>query len=222
MANNETRTGRFWSDARPLACGLAIIAGLLRFLPYLRLAPIFNFTPVGALGVFGGARLKWWQALCLPALLMIATDLILWLWKGNEIPWEGSLFFDPFVYTSFGVNILLGRLFLSRTESPWRIASITLLASVQFFLITNFGVWAVDCFSAAPMYTADGKGLLECYWKGLAFFQPNAPPQGFFVNTILSDLFFSSVLFAAHAVLTRTAFPAERVAPASDVVVSHA
>jgi hypothetical protein len=221
MENNRTRTGHFWSDARPLACVLAVIAALLRFVPYARMLPIFNFTPVGALGVFGGARLKWWQALSIPILVMAVTDLILWQWKGNDFLWAGWLFFDPFVYVSLLVNVLLGRTLLSRTESPWRIAAVTLLGSFQFFVITNFGVWVIDRQSAVPMYSANLAGLLQCFGKGLAFYKTEAPPLGFFGNTVLSDLFFVAALFGAHALLTRTVFPAERVAPASNVVVSH-
>ncbi len=214
MENNGTQSGGFWSSARPLACGLAIIAGLLRFVPYVRLLPIFNFTPVGALGVFGGARLKWWQAFFLPILLMAVTDLILWQWKGNDFLWAGLLFFDPFVYVSLLINVLLGRTLLSRTESPWRIGAVSLVASLQFFVITNFGVWVIDRQSAAPMYSANLNGLLACFAKGLAFYKTEAPPLGFFGNTVLSDLFFAAVLFGAHACFTRIAFSAERVQPA--------
>jgi hypothetical protein len=221
MENNRTRSGHFWSDARPLACVLAVITGLLRFVPYARMLPIFNFTPVGALGVFGGARLKWWQALSIPMLVMAVTDLILWQWKGSDFLWAGWLFFDPFVYVSLLINVLLGRTLLSRTESPWRIAAVTLLGSFQFFVITNFGVWVIDRHSAVPMYSANLAGLLQCFGKGLAFYKTEAPPLGFFGNTVVSDLFFVAALFGAHALLTRTAFPAERVAPASTVVVSH-
>ncbi|HEY1861684.1 MAG TPA: DUF6580 family putative transport protein [Gemmataceae bacterium] len=215
MENNETRPGSFWSDARPLACGLAIVAGLFRFVPYLFPLPIFHFMPIGALGLFGGARLNWRQAVALPVLVMAATDLVLWQWK-DLTP------FDPFVYGSFLVNVLLGRLLLSRTESPWRIGSVSLLASIQFFVITNFGVWVTDRFSATPMYAANLGGLLKCYALGLAFYKTEAPPLGFVGNALLGDLFFTAVLFGAHAILTRTAFPAERVRAERKIAISHA
>ncbi len=214
MGNNEPRVGSLWSDARPLACGLAIVAGLFRFVPYLFPLPIFHFMPIGALGLFGGARLKWRQAVALPMLVMAMTDLVLWQWKGLTP-------FDPFVYGSFLVNVLLGRLLLTRTESPWRIGTVSLLASFQFFVITNFGVWVTDCFSATPMYSASLGGLLKCYALGLAFYKTEAPPLGFFGNALLGDLFFTAVLFGAHALLTRTAFPAERVRAEPKIAISH-
>jgi hypothetical protein len=214
METNGTRTGSFWSSARPLACGLAVAAGLFRFVPYVLPLHIYNFAPLGALGIFGGARLKWWQALAIPILIMAVTDLLLWKWKGYAP-------FDPFVYGCFLANVALGRMLLSRTESPWRIGAVSLFASIQFFLVTNFGAWVTDIHSATPLYTSDWKGLLECYTLGIAFFRTEAWPLGFFGNAVLGDLFFSAVLFGGHAVLTRTAFPAERVKPATGMAVSH-
>ena len=54
------------------------------------------------------------------------------------------------------------------------------LASIQFFLVTNFGAWVTDIHSATPLYTSDWKGLLECYTLGVAFFRTEAWPFGFF------------------------------------------
>jgi hypothetical protein len=220
MNNLNARTRwSIWADARPLACGLAVVAGVMRFVPYLRLLPIFNFSPVGGLGVFGGARLKWWQALFIPILVMTVTDMILWWWKGSDVLWVEFLPCDPFVYVSLLINVVLGRYFLARTESPWRIGAVSLLASVQFFVITNFGVWLVDPYMHTRMYSADWRGLLLCYQKGLEFYQRQAP-LGFFANTMLSDLLFTAALFGAHAILTRIAFPAERVQAPAKMAVS--
>src|SRR5262245_50261088 len=103
-----------------LAAGLAVVAAVIRLIPHP-----WNFTPVGALGLFGGARLRLWQALTLPLVLMVITDLMLWAIRG----WPG---FNPYVYGSFMVNVALGRL-LTRTNSPWPIFVCTVVASLQFF-----------------------------------------------------------------------------------------
>src|SRR5262245_17957445 len=106
--------------ARPLATGLvvgaAVVAALFRLVPH---PP--NLTPVDALGVYGGARLRWWQALLLPLGVMAVTDLVLYALLDYP-PFNG------FVYASLLVNVLLGRL-LSRTESPWRIGTVSVLGS---------------------------------------------------------------------------------------------
>ena len=156
------------------ATGLSVVAGLVRLFPYH--PP--NFTPVGALGLFGGARLRPWLAFTLPFAVMAATDLALWALKGYPP-------FDPFVYGSFLVNVALGSWLLRKTNSPWRVGAVSLLASVQFFLVTNFGVWA-----AGRLYPKTPAGLALCYWEGLPFF-------GY---TVAGDLFFVAVLFGLYAV----------------------
>src|SRR5262249_3619561 len=114
-----------------------------------------------------------------------------------------------------------GRVLLSQTESPLRIGAVSLLASIQFFIVTNFGAWVTDIHSASPTYTSDWNGLFKCYELGIAFYRTEAWPLGFFGNTVLSDLFFTAVLFGAHACLSRTAFPAERIKAAENVALSH-
>src|SRR5262249_31341449 len=138
------------------------------------------------------------------------------------------------VYGSFLICVLLGRL-LTRTTSPGRIALFTLAASVQFFLITNFAVWAgsrvdpatlsegaayeTQIVATAPYsyplvrYADSPKGLAACYWLALAFSRPEAPPLGFFGNLLAGDLFFVAVLFGAHAWLSRLLLR-RRMAPA--------
>src|SRR5262249_55859843 len=62
---------------RPLASALAVAAGLIRLIPHP-----WNFPPVGALGLFAGARLRAWHAFALPVALMVVTDSLLWAMKG--------------------------------------------------------------------------------------------------------------------------------------------
>jgi hypothetical protein len=175
---------------RPLASGLAVVAGVLRLVPHWP-----NFTPVGALGVFAGARLRSWHAFALPLLVMAATDLALFALYGYPP-------LNPFVYGSFLVNVLLGRLLL-KTEKPVRIAGVSLLASVQFFLVTNFGAWlALSKVPGPVLYAPTAAGLIECYVAGLPFFG----------CTVLGDLAYCGLLFGAHALLAREFFRGERVA----------
>ena len=182
--------------ARPLAGGLTILAAVLRLVPH---PP--NLTPVTALGLYGGARLPLAQALALPLAVMVLTDVIL-----HYIVYPGFPPFHPWVYASLAINVFLGRL-LRHTVSPVKIAAVTLLASVQFYLLTNFGMWL-----EGPFYPHTPAGLIACYTAALPFFGPNAPPPlGFFGNAVAGDLLFTAALFGLHAVLARAAFPAERV-----------
>jgi hypothetical protein len=190
---NGTGTEQPGGQLRPLAGGLtigsAVFAAVFRL---FRLLP--NFSPVGALGLYGGARLPLWQALTLPLAVMVVSDVIL-----HYTAYQAFSMFNFWVYGSMLVNVLLGRLMLRRTESPWKIGGVAVLASVQFFLVTNFSCWI-----GSPLYPQDIAGLTACYIEGVPFFQ----------NTLLGDLLFSGVLFGLHAALSRTAFPAERVSAA--------
>jgi hypothetical protein len=156
----------------------------------------FNFTPVGGLSVFAGARLRSWQAFALPLAIMVFTDTILWIISGFNSLYSPLHESRPWVYGSFLVYVLIGRA-LVRTESPWWIGAATILGSLQFFLITNFSAWLV----LPEYYGRDFSGLMECYVAGLPFYP----------WTLLGDLGFAAILFGAHAWLTRPAQPAEQV-----------
>lgn len=190
MQPATNRSDQAPSIGRPMACGLALTAGLVRLLTHG-----FNLTPVGALGLFGGARLRSWQAFALPIAVMVVTDCCLWAMTGfNPLyaPFHSS---RPIVYGSFLLYVLIGRL-LAATESPWRIGLASLLGSLQFFFVTNLGTWATE-----NLYPRTLEGLLACFVAGLPFYK----------YTLLGDLGYAAVLFGLHAVLSRTAFPAERV-----------
>jgi hypothetical protein len=176
--------------ARVVAFGLAAMTVGVRVAS--NFASAFNFNPVGALGIFGGSRLKSWQAYVLPIAVMIATDLILATFKGDEY---GLLHPSRiWVYGCYLIYVLLGRFVVGDSKSPYRIGSATVLGAAQFFLITNFCEWIVR-----PEYTADIWGLLASY--------RNAIP--FSLNTLAGDLIFTPLAFAAHAYLTRDAIVTE-------------
>jgi hypothetical protein len=172
--------------AWPVAGGLALVAVVLRLL-----RPLPNFGAVGALGLFGGARLGPWLAAALQLGVMVVSDVVLRVFY-NLMP------FDPFVYASYLIYVLLGQV-LCRTNSPWRIGAVCLLGSAQFYLVSNFGVWLT-----AGIYPRTWEGLVTCYVAGLPFLGRDVVPVlGFFGNTLLSDLLFTTAAFAAYAVWAR-------------------
>jgi hypothetical protein len=174
------------SRYRPLAITLAILVGLLRLFPHP-----WNFVPMGAVCLFGGARLRGWRAFAVPLGLMAVSDVFLWLTRADRP-------FDPFVYASFIACVLLGQT-LARTESPWRIVLTAVGGSVLFFLVTNFGAW----LQLTNLYPRSAAGLLQSYIAAVPFFR----------NTFLADLIYTPVLFLAHGLLARAYFRAERVRP---------
>jgi hypothetical protein len=192
-ADKQTSENRL---AQICAAGMAVVAGLMRLIPHP-----WNFTPVGSLGLFGGARLRSWWAYALPLGIMAVSDLLLWGIRGDKP-------FNLTVYACFALTVLWGRLFL-RTGSIWRIGIVSVLVSIQFFLVTNFGAWwtlsgpltLTDGTLMAPLYTRDLSGLVACYVAALPFAGTNAPPLGFFGNQLAGDLFYTAILFGAYALL---------------------
>jgi len=158
---------------------LILVAAFSRLIPHP-----FNFAPVGAMALFGAAYFsKRYLAFLIPIIGMWLSDLAL-----NNLVY--GQYFDHFVWFyqgfafTYGAFILIGLLgmILLNKVKPQNLLLASLLASVIFFLVSNFGVWA-----STPLYTKDFTGLLTCYTAGLPFIK----------NTILGDLIYTTVLFGA-------------------------
>ena len=141
----------------------------------LALAGVPNVSPIAALALFSGAYLADRKLVMLiPLLALFLGDLVLGL--------HSTMFFT---YGAFILISLIGVVIASRLCGQVVIAA-SLLSSVLFFLLTNFGVWMMDGFY--PMTFA---GLLACYTAAIPFFQ----------MTLMGDLFFVSVIFGLFMVL---------------------
>jgi hypothetical protein len=169
------------NSSRPLAIVLTIVAALVRLVPH---PP--NFSPIGGVALFGGARLRAWQAYLVPLLALVLTDPIRSRLEGGYPAYSAM---TPIIYGSFLISVFLGRTFLRNTSNPLRIASVAFAGSLQFFLITNFFVW----LDARDFYARSFAGLTTCYVAALPFFG----------RTVLADLFYSAVLFGVYALASR-------------------
>ncbi len=149
---------------------LIVFAALSRLVPHP-----YNFTPVGALGLFAGAYLSMRRYWLVPVLALLMSDLLIG-------------FYHPVamlsVYLAFAATALLGRSVLMGRRSILRIAGTSLSASVIFFVVSNFGDW----LSGINGYPLNLAGLMECYVMAVPFFS----------NTVLGDLFYVTVLFGSY------------------------
>jgi hypothetical protein len=166
---------------QPKAIALTVLAALLRLVPH---PP--NFAPVGAVALFGGARIRGWQAYLVPLLAMAVTDPLRSLLEGGYPAYSWG---TAVVYASFLLSVFLGRTFLRKSSNPARIAAVTLLGSIQFFAFTNLATW----WAMPSLYARSASGLAECYIAALPFFG----------RTVLADLFYTAALFSVYALLTR-------------------
>ena len=156
--------------------GLILVAAASRLLPH---PP--NFTPIAALALFGGAHFggKRW-ALLMPLAAMFLSDLVIGLHP-----------LLPVVYGSFAVIVSIG-FWLRARRGLIPIAGAVLASSLLFFLVTNFGVWALG-----SLYPKTAQGLLACYAAAIPFFQ----------NTLLGDAVYTVALFGSFRLIER-GFPA--------------
>jgi hypothetical protein len=169
--------------------GLIVIAALTRLLPH---PP--NFSPVEAVALFGGAYFgSRALALAVPLLAMLLSDFALGLINGG-------LYADYFlgagfitVYLCIVLSSVLGFALRGRV-SAWRVGGYSLVGSMLFFLVTNFGAWL-----SLPVYPKNAAGLAAAYAEGIPFFQ----------NTVAGTLFYSALLFGSFALL-RQRLPALR------------
>jgi hypothetical protein len=149
---------------------------------------LWQLMPVGALGLFAGARLRWPWALAITLLTMLTADLLL---IGPLAARGLSAFSDitPVVYPCLAAYVVLG-LLARQTAWPRSLVPACLAGSVQFFAVTNFFVWLGGRGTTYPQTLA---GLGECYAAALPFFR----------NTVAGDLLYSGVFFGLYALAVR-------------------
>lgn len=163
-----------------------IISGFILFAALSRLLPhATNFTPLGAIALFGAAYFpskKW--AFIIPILALWLSDLFL-----NNIFY--SAYYDGFtlftsgflyIYGAFALIIILGFYLFKHITLP-RVVGGALGGSIIFFVISNFGVWLTS-----PMYPLTFEGLALCYTAAIPFFH----------YTLAGNLLYCGVLFGGY------------------------
>jgi hypothetical protein len=158
-----------------------LIVGMILFAAIMRIVPHpWNLAPVGAMALFSGAVIRnRVMAFVFPLLAMLAGDFFV-----------GFHILMPVVYASFLISTAIG-FWVRERRSAVRVGGAVLLGAIQFFLITNFGVWMFSNF-----YPKTLAGLMACYAAGVPFFW----------NTVAGDICYSALLFGGL-------FLAERLVP---------
>jgi hypothetical protein len=176
---SKKESGSWIHPRAALIAGIVLAAAVLRVVPH----PM-NFAPIGALALFGGAYFSSKRAaVAVPLLSLVAGDIF-----------TGFHQLIPYVYASFLVSVALG-FWLRRKKSALRIGGATLAGAIQFFLITNFALWA----SSIGSYPKNAGGLAACYVAGLPLFW----------NTLAGDALYVALLFGGMA-LAEKRFPSLR------------
>ncbi|HUR30319.1 MAG TPA: DUF6580 family putative transport protein [Saprospiraceae bacterium] len=153
-----------------------------------RLIPHYpNFTAVGAISLLGAAFASRRSiAIIIPFLIMLFSDMILNNlvyarlypedYKHFIFLYRGALW----SYAAFGLVVIYGHTLFRNGIDLSKVLFGSLGASLIFFILSNFGVWA-----STGAYPVNFGGLMSCYIAGLPFM----------LNQVLGDLFFSLILF---------------------------
>ncbi len=150
---------------------IILFALVLRLLPH---AP--NVAPIGAMALFGGAYLNKRYALVVPLVALFISDYFLGFHRTM-----------PFVYGSFLLTGYIG-LRLRNNKSALNVLAASLISSLLFFIITNFGVWGVS-----GLYPKTLTGLAQAYYFAIPFFR----------NTIIGDLLYTGLFFGSFEIALR-------------------
>ena len=177
------------STSQKINIRFSVVAGLILLAAFSRMIPhMINFSPLGAIGLFGAAYFsKKWQALLLPVAAIWLSDLFInnviyaqynpsfvWLYKGFY--WQ---------YGTYLLITIIGFFIFKKVTLP-RILTGVLTSSLSFFLVTNFACWPGN-----TLYAQNFGGLISCYTAGIPYLK----------GTLLGDLFYSGVLFGTFALL---------------------
>jgi len=159
-----------------LAVSLILLAVVIRIVgTRLGWFPL-NFSTIGAMTLFAGAMLRpRWMGISVAAVGLLASDLVL-----RHNPQWLSVYL-PYILIAVAAHSL------QPGKSVTRFALATLSASLIFFVVSNFGVWA----TGPEMYERSFAGLATCYVQAIPFFR----------NTLAGNAFFGVVLFGSFVLL---------------------
>ena len=171
-----------------------VLIGMIAFAVAVRLVIYFvpgalpyNFTPVEAIALFGGAYFSDRRlAFLAPLLAMLVADLVIAAslprsWLGD---WLGTL---PAVYGCIALTVC-GGLHLAKRVNALRVTGYSFASAVLFFVVTNFATWLT---ARAGVGDACTQGLAPCYVAAIPFFQ----------GTLVGTLFWSTILFGGFELL---------------------
>ena len=148
-----------------------VLAAISRLIPH---PP--NFAPVTAIALFSGFYMtNKLLVYALPIGIMMLSDLFL-----------GFSSISYFVYGAFVLVSFIGT--LSKNPKIFKIVPCILLRSINFFIITNFGVWILGD------YPKTWTGLATCYTMAIPFFK----------NSLMGDFFYTGVMILCYLLSLKT------------------
>ncbi len=176
---------------------IMIAVAAMRIPNAAQITPWANFTPIGAMGLFGGAYFtNKWKAFLFPLLTLFVSDLII-----SNVVMHGKygvLYSGWYIiYGVFILIVLIGK-WLLKNVSVKNIVLASVVAALSHWLIADFTVWiggGTDLRTMTPL-TKDWAGLIQCYAQGFPFMK----------NFLMGNLVYSAIMFGGFS-LAQQRFP---------------
>lgn len=148
------------------------------------ISPMSNFTPIGAMALFGGAYFAGPAAFLFPLLTLWVSDLVL----GKLVFYhEWKLFYEGFYWTygAFALMTLVGK-FLKPNQSILGFVSSSLIIVFIHWIVSDLGVWL-----EGTMYPKTLAGWIACLIAAIPFER----------NFLAGTLIYGTVMFGGFEYL---------------------
>lgn len=147
---------------------IIVLAIITRFIPHMP-----NFAPITAIAIFSAAYLSWKKSFVITFAARLISDIFLGFFS-----WPLMIA----VYVSHLFGVIMG-LWIKRAQNHrWiKIAGSSLMASLIFFLVTNFAFLYFN-------YPHNWQGIFQSYINGLPFLR----------GTLFGDLTYTMALFGGY------------------------
>ena len=144
-----------------------MLLAIMRIANSAQLTPWSNFTPIGAMGLFGGAYFdKKWKAFLFPLLTLFISDVFI-----NQVIFKGKygIMYSSWylIYGIFALIVLLGKVIIKNVTIK-NVIGASIAAALTHWLLADFTVWVfggTDLRTMQPL-SRDVNGLVQCYIQG--------------------------------------------------------
>jgi len=174
---------------------MMVIVAALRILGAGKvISPLANFTPIGAMALFGGSYFNQkWKAYLVALGTLLLSDIIMMQTIYTEHS-NGFLYSGwGWIYASFALMVMMGHFIKKVSVDSVLLSAIG--AALVHWLVSDFGVWlggGTDITTGLP-YTRDAHGLAMCYWLAIPYMK----------NMLIGNILYGALLFGGFELLQR-------------------
>lgn len=166
---------------------IVLIAAMLR-IPSTLIPALSNFTPIGAMALFGGHYFNSkTKSFIFPLLTLLMSDLIInnLIYEGKYGVMHGGWYW---IYGTFCLIVLIGKYALKKITIT-NLVLAAILSTLLYWFVVDGMVWiggGKDLRTMLPL-SRDFSGLVQSYVQGLPFMK----------NFLSGTLLYSAIMFAA-------------------------